>query len=102
LELVEGESMLMSSRLRPEDDARARPNEGGGGETRVAAPELLLSEKVSQKPLPLEFLSACCLKVPVRPRALPLGSIIIMSSDISSRLSCVARLGLDSAVVGAE
>jgi hypothetical protein len=48
-------------------------------------------------------LRACCLKLPpVSPNALAPGSIIIMSSDISSRLSCVARVGLDRAVVAAE
>ena len=103
LELVEGESMLMSSRLRTEEGPRTRLKAGGGGVTRGAAPGLLVSEKVSQKTLPLEFLRACCLKLPpVSPNALEPGSIIIMSSDISSRLSCVASVGLDRAVVAAE
>jgi hypothetical protein len=63
---------------------------------------LLVSEKVSQKTLPLEFFRACCLKFPAKPRALVVGSIIMMSSLISSRLSCVARLGLDKVVDGPD
>lgn len=101
LELAwEGDPMLTSSKERPDEDARAKPKEGGGGVTRwVPPPTLLVSEKVSQKTLPLEPFMACCLNVPVRPRALALGSIIIITSSVmSSRLSCVSRLGLERAV----
>ena len=90
-ELVDGESMLMSSRLM--DEPRGR-NPGGGGVV------LLASEKVSQKRLPFAFFIACCLKLAERPR--PVGSIIIASSGISSIGSWGPIWGLEWVVVGAE
>ena len=69
---------------------------------------MLLSEKVSQNIFPLEFLRTCCLKVApggpaVNPRPLFSGtaveSTIIVSSPTSSKLSWVARFGLESVAV---
>ena len=113
LELAEGESMLMSSMLMPEEDPRGSPRYGGGGGGVVRGTLLfvllvmLLSEKVSQNIFPLEFLITCCLKVAfgapaVKPRPLvrvAVESTIIVSSLTSSKLSWVARLGLESVAV---
>lgn len=68
---------------------------------------MLLSEKVSQNILPLEFLRTCCLKVApggpaVKPRPLfrvAVESTIIVSSLTSSKLSWVAKFGLESVAV---
>lgn len=76
---IEGESIFTSS-LMPDDEPRGRKL-GGGGVTRLPA-TLLVSEKASQKPLPLEFFSACCLKLSERP-----GSPSMSSSSTSSMLS---------------
>lgn len=92
-----GESIIISSRLIPDED----PSGGGpgGGGVVLAPPTLLVSEKVSQNILPFEFFCACCLKLPERPR--PFESTNMASSDISSMESCSGRLGLDCcAVVG--
>lgn len=98
-----GESMFTSlSWLRPADDPRGKPKSGGGGvmreglEPRRPLPEV--SEKVSQKSLPLEFRRTCCLKLLDSPSPAAESSIIA-SSGMSSRLS---RLGLERAVVPAE
>lgn len=82
----EGESILTSS-LMPDEEPLGK-NAGGGGVTLVPL-TLLVSENVSQKFLPLEFINACFLKLLDNPE-----SVIISSSVISSSPSrVVLRLG---------
>jgi hypothetical protein len=79
----DGESKDMSS-LITEEDPRGR-NAGGGV-------RLFSSVKESQNSLPLEFRSACCLKLLESPEVT---SAIMSSSGMPSKESCVLgpRLG---------
>lgn len=92
---IDGESMAKSS-LMPDEDPRGKNAVGGG--VVLAPPILLDSENVSQKFLPLEFLTACCLKLLDRPDA---RSPIMSSSGMPFRGSCWLRFGDEGAVSGA-
>ena len=90
-EPAEGESMLTSS-LIPDDEPLGR-KAGGGGVTLVPL-ILLVSENVSQKFFPFEFINACFLKLLDR-----FESVIISSSIMSSSPSRVVfRFGEVDAV----
>jgi len=83
-----GESSGISS-LIPEEEPRGR-NCGGGV-------RFFSSVKFSQKSLPFELRIACCLKLLERPDEI---SVIISSSGIPSKESCVGpRLGDECVVV---
>ena len=93
-EPADGESMLISS-LIPDEEPLGR-KAGGGGVTLVPL-MLLVSEKVSQKFFPLEFMKACFLKLLDKPV-----SIIISSSAMSSSPSrAVFKVGEVGVAVGA-
>lgn len=85
--------MALSS-LTPDSEPRGKNGAGGGDP--LPAPTLLHSEKVSQNALPLEFLTACCLKLLESPMD---KSPMMLSSISSSNGKLLVKLGDERALV---